>query len=300
MPSTLRRSPRAAGASSERRQGDRDPDETTTGAADSIIGFMRSRAVAMPQHADDLEHTKRAPALGDVDPIVNAIRRAHDAVNAVCVFGSVARGDAAPTSDIDLLVLGDDTALTRRAVLDAIPSTACAFPLSLAYFTADRLLQVMRGNDSFAQHLRRECVVVWERDTAATRILTEPAVGHPAMVEIVRQLERLQAFERPERFNGRLLFPLAHLYVIAKAVVMARLVGEHAHEFNRDRAFSALCRQHPELVGSLRRLESLRPFWAQATGRADAPAAPLPRASSAVVTRAVSDIRRVGAVDGLW
>ncbi|MBV8529576.1 MAG: nucleotidyltransferase domain-containing protein, partial [Candidatus Dormibacteraeota bacterium] len=203
----------------------------------------------------------------DARQLAAHVRRIHASICAVCVFGSVARGDATPGSDIDLLVLTDDRTVTRRAVTDGLPPQPRAFPISVACFSVAGLAAVMRRGDSFARHLQNECVVAWQRDGEATAVLAIRPTATTAAAEVSRHLDRLQAFERPQRFNDRFLFPLADLYVIAKAVVMARLTVEGAPEYNRARAFAAMRQRHPELGRSLDRLGGLSPFWEVTSGR---------------------------------
>lgn len=81
----------------------------------------------------------RSQELGQLRERARSIAQAFaslPAVEAVCLFGSVARGDLHKASDIDLLVLGSDGELGPAKLLHTLPDELRHTKLSLAYYTS--------------------------------------------------------------------------------------------------------------------------------------------------------------------
>jgi predicted nucleotidyltransferase len=75
----------------------------------------------------------------DVERAAGQLAAEIPAVEAVCLFGSVARGDERAASDIDLLVLGRDQDLKARALSDALSGRLHNNRLSIVYHTPETL-----------------------------------------------------------------------------------------------------------------------------------------------------------------
>lgn len=56
--------------------------------------------------------SRRTPTLQDARSIARTLVATFPGIDAICLYGSVARGDATEWSDIDLLVTGSDGKLT--------------------------------------------------------------------------------------------------------------------------------------------------------------------------------------------
>lgn len=184
-------------------------------------------------------------------------------VDAVLLYGSVARGDAGPHSDIDLLVIGCDSGQTilglRRWLEDADPGRRAG----LAFHTRESFVELIREGSRFLVHLRREGDVLIDRTGQLGHFLAAP--WRPASLdeEIATELNRLAHYDRTEIFGGRFLFPLAHVFTIGKAIVMACLADVEILEFNRRRAFGACARRFPAVAQDARVIAGLEPFLAR-------------------------------------
>src|SRR5947209_18172916 len=143
-------------------------------------------------------------------------------VAGVLVFGSVARGQANAASDIDLLVLGTDHDLTPATLRNRLPNALQAAPISLSCHTPEGLEQYLRKWSRFATHLRREGRILYDPKGELERLLSMDIPVSTAL-EIEAQRRHLANYEHAERFGGRFLFPLAHLYRIGRATVFAIL-----------------------------------------------------------------------------
>ncbi len=188
-----------------------------------------------------------------------------EAVEGVCLFGSVARDDHRDASDIDLLVLGSDPELTAGRLVRLL-SGSFHDRISISYHTPDSLAKYLNRWSRFGVHLRTEGEILFDRHGHLQNALD---VHSPFSTkdELGQQLLNLATFDHLERFGGRFLFPLAHLYGIGRTVVFALLAERGIFEFNQDRAFERLQTLVPEAYQDIDTVGSLRSFSQLVHGR---------------------------------
>jgi|SRR5579859_710079 len=220
-------------------------------------------------------------------------------VMAICLFGSVARGDQGPLSDIDLLVAGTDSNLSPSKLLRVLPPSLRKQRLAILYYTMGELDQLFSAGLSFVQHLKQEGRILYDPSGRLRILMAAPVntCSRPGSLdaELEAELENLQWFERPGMFNNNFLFVFSWLYTIGKSVVILRLLKEGVPEFNQVRAFETLRNRHPELGPQLERIEELRPFYAMSSGKDGLPL-PFPFEGTARRVRpALKAIREVAA-----
>jgi predicted nucleotidyltransferase len=186
-------------------------------------------------------------------------------VEAVCLFGSVSRGDEHGGSDIDLLVLGRDPEITAAALRGGLPAMLDGGRVSVAYHTPETLERHLSRWSRFGVHLKAEGEILFDRH-GLLRDALEVEGDVSTYEELRLQLLRLRSFDHLERFGGRYLFALAHLYGIGRAVVFALLAERGVFEFNQAQAFTRLADLAPEHVVEIERIAKLRPFAELTTG----------------------------------
>lgn len=215
------------------------------------------------------------------------------AITAVCVFGSVSRGDDTQESDIDLLVVSNGGPVTRRQLEGVLPRTFDSIRPVLTLYSLQDLKLLLFAQASFAAHLVREGRILFDRDGAVTQMFASWAAKPPKPeAELDYQLSRLRSLEDTSQFNGNFLFCLAQLYAIGKAIVMLRLAGNDTPEFNKDRAFKLFADRHPGLRDHVERVAELKPFYLQVTRRQLVPL-PFSYRDAERATVAISAIRKV-------
>ena len=181
----------------------------------------------------------------------------------ILLFGSVARGDQGAWSDIDLIVVTEGAHVKPSQLIAKIPRRLKTARLSVLSYQISEFKRLLETGSSFVEHLRRESRILFDRLGAVQTIFDSSTSRGPAgdSAELQRELNRLRWLEDPTPFNEQFLFVFAQLYAIGKSVVMWRLAREGVPEFNRERAFKALQRRHPDLRQALDRVELLRPFY---------------------------------------
>ena len=103
-----------------------------------------------------------------VEEAVEAIlNRLHPKPRLIVLFGSEARGEATPDSDIDLLLLlepfdEDLLAVARDAVYDVMWRHDFERLISLHALSADRFEDLRRKGFGFAKNVDREGIVLWQ------------------------------------------------------------------------------------------------------------------------------------------
>jgi predicted nucleotidyltransferase len=188
---------------------------------------------------------------------------AHRDIDAVLLFGSVARGDAATDSDVDLLVLGRDADQTILGLRRWVGRADSLRQASYVFHTRESFAELVADGSRFLVHLRTEGEVLLDRTGQLSAFMSSPWEAVPVEEEIALELERLRNYDRPEIFGGRFLFALAHTFTIGKAIVMARLADEGHLEFNREKAFEAFAKYYPQLATDIWLIADLEPFVAR-------------------------------------
>ena len=233
-------------------------------------------------------------------PLVQARRAAkcfaqRDEIEGVCVFGSVARGDAQPVSDIDLLVLsGSDS--KRRDLISALPEDLKQQRFSLLLYLPRQLEQLMVAGTSFSEHLRNESKVLFDKQGLLQELLRRPPTQKvPLRDELHAELTQLSSFEDLTVFNGNLLFALARTYAVGKAIVMLALSNDATPTFNRDLAFDRFRLTHTDLNEQLDRVIELRPFYSLMAKRVEEPLPFSYRNCEAKVRQAIDAVKEIAA-----
>jgi predicted nucleotidyltransferase len=232
-----------------------------------------------------------APTLRQAQAIARFIRRICPGIDAICVYGSVARGDATEWSDIDFLVLGSDPRITPERLIKAL-SRRRAHRVSLIYYPTSVFRELYKSRALFIAHVRQEGRLLYDRAGVLANVFAQPFVPNVDVAEGVRtHLARLRPYDDTTRFGGNFLFCLSHLYSIAKGIIMLGLASKGLFEFNREAAFQAFQRLHPDLEQEIARVFALRPFYNLVTGRRPEPL-PYPYHDADRQTReVVADIR---------
>ncbi len=185
-------------------------------------------------------------------------------VDAVAVFGSVARGEAGPRSDIDVLIvyrgpLPDD-------LDDVVPDE-----VTMTFYTPARLALLGSRSQLFARHLASEA-----------QVLADPS---GVLVQALRNVPRTRALDlgshvaaTRRRFQELTTQPrglhrdphasAGELYALAKQGAMIFCAGEGRPEFNRHRAL-----RHAYSAGGLSWLDrcsidALEQQWQEGRARA--------------------------------
>jgi predicted nucleotidyltransferase len=210
---------------------------------------------------------QKTPTIEDAQVISNRLVKSFSGIDAVLLFGSVARGDANEWSDIDLLVTGSDPSITPARLRRAL-SRGGTDRISLVYYPTPVFRKHYRERALFIAHLKREGVALFDRLNLLRGILNKPFAPAVDVSEGIRaQVKKLSAYSDPKRFNNNFLFCLAHLYSIGKGVVMLGLAKKGVLEFNRESAFRRFIGLHPDLARETNKVARLRPFYRLVTRR---------------------------------
>jgi predicted nucleotidyltransferase len=184
-------------------------------------------------------------------------------VDGICLFGSVARGDAHAASDIDLLVLGTNPEFSPAVLLRMLSADQQRNKWSLLYFQLDDLRRLLATASPFALHLRREGQILYDRHGILAALLSDADsdTDVDTRKELEIRLSKLRVYGDLRIFRSNFLFPLSHLYSIGKSVVMLALAAEGTPEYNREAAFTTFASRHPERESDVNAIAALLPFY---------------------------------------
>lgn len=195
------------------------------------------------------------------DQVAETLIHEFPQVSGVCLYGSVARGDAGPHSDLDLLVVGEDPDLRPSSMRRALGLSGSEPRVSIVYHTPDTLNRYIETGSRFLLHVQLEGEILYDGSGLLESLKQRSPIRGPIRGEVDGQLRRLSLYENPARYNGNFLFPLAHIYAIGKAILMAILSENEIYEFDRDRAFDAFTKRFPDSANDVETLRWLTPFY---------------------------------------
>jgi hypothetical protein len=210
-------------------------------------------------------------------------------VCALAIFGSVARGEARPTSDIDLLVVHDGP--MPDDLDDALPRM-----VTMAFYTPARLAALPERSPLFAAHLASEGLLVrdqaglLERTLNGVRPLDARTVSRVAAATL-RRFDELVGQPRGLHLNP--IAAAAELYALGKQSAMLLGAAEGRYTFNRHRALEDAYATLSLPAADRRRVDGLEELWHAARTGNDDPAAPgdLEAAAAAVCRLLIAPAR---------
>jgi predicted nucleotidyltransferase len=216
-------------------------------------------------------------------------------IDAVVLFGSVARGDDDRSSDIDLLVVSRDADLDAAAVRARLPHRLRHPKLAVTCIQPRRLRWIWRRGDVFAHHLSAERRILFDRDGAVTALMASTPPRPPSTIgtHLARAQAQLLAFDDLSPFRGELLFVLSSLYTLAKGLILTDLTRTGTATFNRQAAFEAFSARHPALAEDIRTVAELQPFYETVTRRRPAPPAVAVPVAEAAARSAITAVQRI-------
>lgn len=235
----------------------------------------------------------RQPSLDSVVDLKEAVEalRAFVDVRAVCLVGSLARGDARPDSDIDLVVASKRPI---RELLAELPDAARGDRVSLICRTPEQLREMAQDGSLFLHHMRTEGKVLYDPDALLADIFDIAArVPLDTQGEIRRKSAGLRHYQHLDRFGDRYLFALADLYGIGKGIAVAWCAGFGQPTFIKSDALAAVAAERPDLRDQIATIKRLRPFYDTTRGHHAQPFPFDPVGARAEVEKAVRAVRRL-------
>jgi predicted nucleotidyltransferase len=178
-------------------------------------------------------------------------------IDAVCVLGSVARGESHAGSDIDLMLITHEP--TRPSKL--YPQLNGLEAISLIVHTRESFQRLSASRAIFAIHVRDEGKVLFDRDRWLTEQLQSLAGQRADPSSTYRWANQEVARYRDlARFNGIYHFAFARLYSISRAVAIGITVDKGDPQYGKDEPFSWIATELPTLRDPVKRLSALRAF----------------------------------------
>jgi predicted nucleotidyltransferase len=94
----------------------------------------------------------------------------------IILFGSYARGDPRPESDVDMLVVMDTPLKDVHQAIQICQQIEYRFGLDLIVYTAEHLKERFEMNDWFVRDMLKEGKVLYEAEAAKDRLATPAKV----------------------------------------------------------------------------------------------------------------------------
>ena len=194
--------------------------------------------------------------------IASALARKTRGIDAAILYGSSARGQTVESSDIDLIVITGDRHRSWEALRRLVDGLPGVDRLQLQALTHQEMRDLFGLRPDFAAHLVTEGIVLYDKRGFLGELFRLPIrrINSRDFDRLISRAERQAKFDR---FNGQLLFSLARLYAIGKAVVILSLVRNGEPEFDRHEAFEAFKTSNARLTRDVEQITRLEPFYLQ-------------------------------------
>lgn len=198
------------------------------------------------------------------EAVAESLVAASVGIEAVLLFGSVARGDAGVESDIDLMAISKSP-LRLGALREVVSDES----VSLVCHTWESMRRAREEDWSFFVHLREEGEVLYGVEGPLRRELEAVRVAPPAARwdDLVDELHCLERYDDLGRFSAGYVFPLARIFRVARYTCMLDNTAEGHIAFRREDAFDLFASRRPDMDGDVSRVCALWPFQARTQGR---------------------------------
>lgn len=196
--------------------------------------------------------------------------RALEEIQAICIFGSAARGEQAADSDVDVLVVVPEKTDVPK-VRQRVRGMRARSQTQMRLLTSRGLEKEFSKKTVFAAHLAREGQVIVDRDGGVTRLLERHPKNAPVNETAQNLFSRLQAYNDLAWCGGYYLFCLSDLYAWGRSGAMLALARAGEFEFDRERVFDRLTAVHGDLRAPAATIRRLRPFWEVVNRESDSP-----------------------------
>jgi predicted nucleotidyltransferase len=220
--------------------------------------------------------------------------RANEVVQSICLFGSEARGESTPQSDIDLLLLVDDFRRTRPSLLLSLAPPSLRERVSIFRFSASAFSERATEGSILISHLKRESVILYDRGDVLTNLLLDAPDNYERDIAGLHQSLRL--YDDLSRFNANFTLCLSHLYVLGRRAAMIALASANRFTFDSERLFPRLAELSPPHRSDADRIRQLKQFYFAV--HRDASDAEVPDADVAVALESRDAVRRITELAG--
>jgi predicted nucleotidyltransferase len=212
--------------------------------------------------------------------VVESLRH-NPSVSSIVLIGSFARGDSAPLSDIDLVVV-TKTAVSGRLLAAALPQSELKRSLALLPSSELSFKVKYRRGDRFLRNVVEDGKVLYD-DGFYEGLLREPFPD--SRLSSVREIEDakryLSLFASPTVFNRRYMHCLPVLRFLSIKVIMAAVELAGRHDSSKRAAVQRFVELYPSHEAEARRLSSPEGYGSDST------------ASMSEATRAIASLKRL-------
>jgi predicted nucleotidyltransferase len=179
-------------------------------------------------------------------------------VEAAALYGSVARGDVEPHSDIDLLLLCRSG--QKKALFEVVqPALSREFnKLSLALYSHDELKFLDRTGSLFLLHLKREADVLFDRAGFLSTLLSGFRPKPSYCADFSRSLDLLDPLRTRIADSPNDLHRLSYVYSLFRVFGVYLLATRGIFEFSKSKMAACLSREYPQTYQAIAQLSGLR------------------------------------------
>jgi predicted nucleotidyltransferase len=179
-------------------------------------------------------------------------------VQAAALYGSVARGDHEPHSDVDLLVVcspQNEEELHRRLTAHLSKQIG---KLSLSIYTPQGLHFLARARSLFLLHLKQEALLLFDRSGFLRDALAGLEARESYESDFRKSLELATPLKTAVSGAPNELHRLAYIYSLFRVYGVYLLAERGIYEFSKVRMSAALAQGRPTQASNIALLSSLR------------------------------------------
>jgi predicted nucleotidyltransferase len=213
-------------------------------------------------------------------------------VEAVLVFGSVARSSADTSSDVDVLLVTSGRVRVSELIAQLRPHCDLA-SVGLSTKSWARLAQLRKTRSLFFRHLQVEGKILEDDSRRLAELLAPPVITVDVDSHRSSLARSLALYKDVDRLGDFHLFALAHIYVLGKRAAQLCLQEVGRDVYDPELVFRETATLHPEMARELDMIRRLRPLYSVVRGSRREPGSEDPSAYSASVDVARTVVERL-------
>jgi predicted nucleotidyltransferase len=164
----------------------------------------------------------------------------YPSIDSAALYGSVARGDVEPHSDVDLLVVCCGSVKERLYLELASALSGTCRNLSISLYSPSELLFMKRVGSLFLLHLRNEGILLFDRSGSLTKILREFVPKPSYKSDFEKSLALLAPMRTAVCGSPNQLHRLAQIYALFRVFGVYLLAERGIFEFSKKKMTAIL------------------------------------------------------------
>lgn len=181
-------------------------------------------------------------------------------IDSILLFGSYARGDTNPTSDVDVLMITKKE-IPRTEIMHSLPESPIKNKLKISIYSPSFFQTMYQNGALFVYHILSESKIIFDDGfIESLRKIPFPLSLADCQNELRLLKVVLSLYEDPTPFNNSFANAYSRLYSILGRVIILGVALRTKPIFNKKKALERFLPLYPSTAENVNALTELEPF----------------------------------------